>query len=1227
MLRWDHRHSKSGGVNRAELLLLAVAAWLSLAAPIAAQDAQPPAPPPDIRALVEEILPKLSEAERVPFGDALEALSGLEESRKADARVRLGELSADLKNIEASLNKIEDLDQRIANAPLLLEQIRGELALPPAAIEIPPGQTVQQLEQGVSQAEAELKAAREDVTNLDEESRKRDLLREEIPTAIARLRQDIETLDDEIKSGRALGAIDPLSRLELLQQIVHRRALEQKIAEVEKEQQSIEVRRETLRARQDRAARRVSQADKRLEAWRRALNEAREAQARRVAQEARQALQQAADLHPVIQDLLKKRTELASRHEQLIGQFQQAQKASQSLEGAVRDVRAQFSRSFEEIDRAGLTNTIGLILGRRRGDLPNVRTLRQEMRQRQQRLSEALGEQFKYERELDEIRNIDAAVERKMESIESDMSRDEHDVVRERITEELRAQSTLLTSLIETLRDLSDELSDADAAERALLEVTQEYTAFIDERILWIRSTAPLSWSDLRAAGENLSQFADPTLWQRTYIAFREGAKRDPVPYLVLTVPLVAWILLMLSSGRIGRARQALADELTQDRLRPSFKPTLKAIGLLLLGSLRWPLLMLLVAQILAVSPDAPPAIQSLVEALRATSVVWLALEVQRKACRSGGFAEVHLRWPRDSVAAARRQILWLECVVVPLDIVFRVVSSEGHELTSEPLARLTFIAGMIALSLFMQRVLRPHGPILRPYFARLRGSWLTRLSGLWFFVLVCLPLFLAVLTGLGYFYSAKRLQEGLSATLGLGLVMVIVSALFYRWLWVTRRRVAIDQALKRRAAAQEQAESEEQNPAEAAVISEEEIDLPAANAQTLQLFRSAAVLVTLIALWGIWNNVLPALGLLDQFELWPRFGPVEVVSERPQSLQQVEKETAPSGARSTGGESAPSPPEASSGSGSSSGGSLSLPGLGSSSEKSGAAERSAVERVTIADLAMAIIIGITTLILTRNIPGLLEIALLQRLPLDAGSRYAVSTIVRYVIVIVGVMVTFGAVGIGWSQIQWLAAALTFGLAFGLQEIFANFISGLIILIERPMRVGDTVTIGDISGEVARIRMRATTITQWNKKELIVPNREFITGQLVNWTLSDQLLRLEIPVGIAYGSDTRLARSLLLKVANKCETVLKDPAPRALFLAFGDSALNFELRVFISGLTNYLDTVTTLNFGIDDEFRKARIEISFPQRDIHIRTINGVLPIQQLEKAADAGERRSRSEE
>jgi potassium efflux system protein len=200
--------------------------------------------------------------------------------------------------------------------------------------------------------------------------------------------------------------------------------------------------------------------------------------------------------------------------------------------------------------------------------------------------------------------------------------------------------------------------------------------------------------------------------------------------------------------------------------------------------------------------------------------------------------------------------------------------------------------------------------------------------------------------------------------------------------------------------------------------------------------------------------------------------------------------------------------------------------------------------------------------------------------------------------------------------VQWLVAAMTVGLGFGLQEIFANFIAGLIVLFERPIRVGDMVTLGTVSGTVTKIRMRATTIVDWDRKELIVPNKEFITGQLINWTLSDQTLRLVIPVGVAYGSDTELVEKLLLEVARGYEHVVADPPPTVMFSAFGESSLDFQLRVFIGQFDHLWRTRHALCMAIDKAFRTAGVEISFPQRDLHLRSIAS--PI-EISLRSDAG--------
>ncbi len=168
----------------------------------------------------------------------------------------------------------------------------------------------------------------------------------------------------------------------------------------------------------------------------------------------------------------------------------------------------------------------------------------------------------------------------------------------------------------------------------------------------------------------------------------------------------------------------------------------------------------------------------------------------------------------------------------------------------------------------------------------------------------------------------------------------------------------------------------------------------------------------------------------------------------------------------------------------------------------------------------------------------------------------------------------------------------------------ANFICGLIVLFERPFRVGDTVTIGDVSGTVARIRIRATTIIDWDRKELIVPNKEFIVGRLINWSLSDNRIRIRIPVGVAYGSDTQLATELLVQAARKNPHVLSEPAADAIFKGFGDNSLNFELRVYINGIENWWSMQHELNVTIDTAFKKAGVTIAFPQRDVHLDATN-----------------------
>jgi potassium efflux system protein len=181
----------------------------------------------------------------------------------------------------------------------------------------------------------------------------------------------------------------------------------------------------------------------------------------------------------------------------------------------------------------------------------------------------------------------------------------------------------------------------------------------------------------------------------------------------------------------------------------------------------------------------------------------------------------------------------------------------------------------------------------------------------------------------------------------------------------------------------------------------------------------------------------------------------------------------------------------------------------------------------------------------------------------------------------------------------WAAAALGVGIGFGLQEIVANFISGLILLAERPVRVGDRITVGDATGTVTRIRIRATTIRDLEQKELLIPNKELITGQLLNWTLTDTKTRILIDVGITYGSDVDRAIEILHELAREDERVLEEPAPGVVFNQFGDNSLNLAFRVFVGTIQDRLPVITDMHRNINRRFKEAGIVIAFPQRDVH----------------------------
>lgn len=406
--------------------------------------------------------------------------------------------------------------------------------------------------------------------------------------------------------------------------------------------------------------------------------------------------------------------------------------------------------------------------------------------------------------------------------------------------------------------------------------------------------------------------------------------------------------------------------------------------------------------------------------------------------------------------------------------------------------------------------------------------------------LLQLIPVGLIVLVALGYYYTALNLIQHMINSYIAWCVWFILRQTVYRGITVSSRRLAHRRLQeKRRQKAEDLNESPSSDDVVLVTAQEEGLALNEVRSQLLR-FADLFIWTALFAIfYFVWSDLITVASYLRDITLWQQSSQVDGVS--------------------------------------------------------------VTESITLFNLLVALVIIAITYVLVRNISGILEVLVFSRVKLSQGTPYTITTLLTYVIVAIGGAWAFATLGMSWSKLQWLFAALSVGLGFGMQEIFANFVSGIILLFERPIRVGDTVTINDITGTVAKIRIRAITIIDPDRKEVIVPNKSFVTGQVTNWALSNTVTRLIVNIGVAYGSDLALVKRLLLQAANEQPGILKDPEPHALFLSFGASTLDHELRVYVGQVSERTNVTDALNRRINELFAENNIDIAFNQLDVFIK--------------------------
>ncbi|SDY08442.1 potassium efflux system protein [Allochromatium warmingii] len=713
--------------------------------------------------------------------------------------------------------------------------------------------------------------------------------------------------------------------------------------------------------------------------------------------------------------------------------------------------------------------------------------------------------------------------------------------VRPELLDVLKQRQNLLRQVIKSEDDSIHQLSELNYAAEQVVQAAQIYEAFLAENLLWVRSATVVNLDTLTNLPAALGWLVSLDGGAEVVQVLNERIRHSPLFWLGLALNIV----LIALTPRARRAIRARAEPLRRVRT-DSIRLTLEALGLTLLIALPAAYLFWLLGQQLMLSPLATPYTRALGAGLSQVAFGLYCLRVFRLLALSSGVAEKHFRWKLTTLTRLRRDFGWFTLYVVPLALMTGALYQYNDPAHTHSLGRVLLIACLIGTSVFFARLLHPSQGAIKQFLLDHPHGWLYRLRSLWFPLIVGIPLALAVLAAVGYLYTAAILFQSLVYQLWLVLGLIVAQQTVVRWLSITRRRIALQAALERQAARRAQAEHEPSERSDTSAVpevfqvDEAEPDLAALDEQTRHLINAAIFMAGVIGLWATWSEVLPAFSVLERFALWHYSG---VVNGAEQLIP-----------------------------------------------------------VTVADIGMVILIVAVATIAARNLPALLEILLLQSNALSAGARYTIKTLSSYLITTVAFLLAFNTLGMQWGQIQWLVAALGVGIGFGLQEIIGNFISGLIILFERPVRVGDIVTIGDTTGVVTNIRIRATTIRNWDRQELLVPNKEFITGRLLNWTLTDQQNRISIPIGIEYGSDTRKALELLGRIANEHERVLDDPAPLVSFEGFGDNALLLMLRCYMDSLDGRIGVVTELNQTIYDTFAAEGIPMAFPQREVRLHT-------------------------
>ncbi|MEO0881874.1 MAG: mechanosensitive ion channel domain-containing protein [Pseudomonadota bacterium] len=786
-----------------------------------------------------------------------------------------------------------------------------------------------------------------------------------------------------------------------------------------------------------------------------------------------------------------------------------------------------------------VTEEAGTLLRQLRSSLPNAQGLRNSIGETVEQRGSLQLNLILWQDRLRSTRQIDSSALIAGPDLEGAEPIDVDDL-RRALSENLRShRERLLISLIRSGQAQSDRLNEKEIRLSEALREAQTLRNTLDRRLLWLPSNVRPLTNWLGNVVSSVQWASSPAVRQDIWSDYTRSLRNMPL------VPVSLGLFAMLLLVNRERLRTTVADlnGAVGKVARDKYLTTPSAVMACLALALPVPILLLSVFLPGIRSLSQSEIVGALALGGLALALIILIAFFIRTISEDAGVLATHFNWEKGALKTVR-SVPSSFVIGLAIAVCLVVVSiASGRPDVEHGIGMVAFVIASVCIAALGYRAFEPgRGLVTQVITEGLSGSFV--LLGL--LALGMAPLAIGLLPIFGYFDTAVALQVRVLASAALLFLGAIIFGILRRDFLIAQRRLALRKAIERReqmAAERDEQDREDEGddelPEPLSAVEDLEKQRQMISNQTRRFLLYVFAAGGLIGLFAVWATVLPALGVANDVVLWTGVDTIDgVQTARP---------------------------------------------------------------ITLWNLILFVVLLVAGFVAAYNIGGLLEVGPFQLLNLSPGSRYAIRTIISYCFVGAGIIAGFLQLGVDWSRLQWIIAALGVGLGFGLQEIVANFISGLIILFERPVRVGDTVNIGELEGDVTNISIRATTIRDFDNREVLLPNKSIITENVTNWTLRDSIVRIIIDIGVAYGSDIEKVRQILLRIAEEENDVLDTPEPRAFFMSHGDSSLDFELRVFISNPRKRFRVRDELNTAINSAFREASIEVPFPQRDLHIK--------------------------